>query len=151
MCKGKTSSQITIGLYYNDISYFSNSYKKSRSKLVRLLLSATFAPVAMFDGKDRSKTVIIFNSKDTFYSVIPTLIVVVSYYVCYYQQLLAWLQCLMEKYCVQPFTVKQRCVLNECISNNGNFSFRGIRFLYQIKSRGKRANHWRNRKRTHYS
>jgi len=52
-------------------------------------------------------------------------------------------------YCVQPFTVKQRCVLSKCISNNDNFSFIGIGFLYHIKSRGKRANHWRDREREH--
>ncbi len=29
-----------------------------------------------------------------------------------------------------PFTVKQQCVINKCISNNDNFSFGGIGFLY---------------------
>jgi hypothetical protein len=50
-----------------------------------------------------------------------------------------------EKYCVQPFTVKQPCVLNECIPNHDNFSMVGIGFLYKSKSTGKRANHWRDK------
>ncbi len=33
--------------------------------------------------------------------------------------------------------MNQQCVLNECISNNDNFSFVGIGFLYQFKSRGR--------------
>ncbi len=41
--------------------------------------------------------------------------------------------------------MKQWCVLNECISNNDNFSMVGIGFLYKSKSTGKRAYHWRDR------
>jgi hypothetical protein len=49
-------------------------------------------------------------------------------------------------YCVQPCTVKQWCVLNECISNNDNFSWICIGFLYALIRRGKRANHYRDRR-----
>ncbi len=30
---------------------------------------------------------------------------------------------LIVYYCVQPFKVKQQCVVNECISNNDNFEW----------------------------
>jgi hypothetical protein len=51
-------------------------------------------------------------------------------------------------YCVQPFTVKQRCVLNKCISNNDNFYLVDIRFLHNLIQTGKRAYHWRDREST---
>ncbi len=50
-------------------------------------------------------------------------------------------------YCVQPFTVKQRCILNECIAMNDNRQMVDIGFLYKSQQKGKRAYHWRDRER----
>jgi len=54
---------------------------------------------------------------------------------------------LCYNYCVQPCTVKQRCVLNECISNNDDLSWMSIGFIYALIRWGKRANHLRDRER----
>ncbi len=42
-----------------------------------------------------------------------------------------------KRYCVHPFTVKQRCVLNECISNNDNSSFIGMVFFINRNQGGR--------------